>query len=272
MGYKLIAIDMDDTLLTHDKKISEGNIKALRLAHEKGIHIVISTGRIYASAYSYSEVLGFKPFIIASNGAIIRDPDNRKLYESVMDMNEIVQLIRISERYNTYYHFYSDTTVYTPEVSNKYEKYAEWNKLFSSFLKVDVKEIENPLVNVYKLNTAIVKYVIFNDDNNLIKIIRDDLGVKSNLNITSSYFNNIEIINKGVNKGNALKILGEYYNIDRSEMIAVGDSENDLEMVKYAGLGVAVDNAIDLLKNNADFITKSNMDNGVAYVIEKYIL
>jgi hypothetical protein len=83
---------------------------------------------------------------------------------------------------------------------------------------------------------------------------------------------NIEIVNKGVSKGRALKILGGYLGIEREEMIAIGDSENDIEMIKFAGLGVAVENAIDEVKKVADFITKSNMEDGVKYVIDKFIL
>ncbi|SNX54907.1 Cof-type HAD-IIB family hydrolase [Thermoanaerobacterium sp. RBIITD] len=274
MSYKLIAIDMDDTLLTHDKKISEENIKILKKAHNNGIYIAISTGRIYASAYAYSEFLGFKPYIIASNGAIIRDPNNKEIYESVLDLDALKYLIELGNKYDTYYHFYSDKIVFSPETTNKYQKYGEWNRLYNETLKVEIREIPTSVDIVDKLEDKIVKFVIFDEDAEKIKEVRNiiDKDKSDRLAITSSYYNNIEIINKDVSKGSALKILGAYLDIERHEMMAIGDSENDLEMVQYAGLGVAVENAIDLLKSNADYITKTNMDDGVAYAIKKFVL
>ncbi|MBP2071089.1 Cof subfamily protein (haloacid dehalogenase superfamily) [Thermoanaerobacterium butyriciformans] len=274
MAYKLVAIDMDDTLLTHDKQISRENLEALQKAHDSGIYVVISTGRIYASAYAYSEFLGFKPYIIASNGAMIRDDKDIEIYKSVLDLDLISYLIELANKNDIYYHFYSDKIVYSPESSSKYQKYGEWNRLYAETLRVKVEDIPKDIDFTDKLKDNIVKFVMFDEDSEKIKRVRDiiDNNKGDKLETTSSFYNNIEILNKGVNKGHGLKILGEYLGVDRAEMVAIGDSENDIEMVEYAGLGVAMENAIEKLKKTADFITKSNMENGVAYVINKFIL
>lgn len=274
MSYKLVAIDMDDTLLTHDKRISKENIEALQKAHDKGIFVVISTGRIFASAYAYSEFLGFKPYIIASNGAIIRDDKNNEIYKSVFDIDLISYLIDLANKNGVYYHFYSDKVVYSPQSTSKYQKYGEWNRLYAETLRVKIEDIPKGSDFVKKLSDNVVKFVMFEEDAEKIKHVRAliDEFQGDRLETTSSYYNNIEILNKGINKGSGLRILGEYLGIDRSEMVAIGDSENDVEMVEYAGLGVAMENAILKLKNSADYITKSNMDNGVAHVINKFIL
>lgn len=272
MSYKLVAIDLDDTLLTHDKNISQENIEAIKKAYDNGIYIVISTGRIYASAHAYADILGFKPFIIASDGGIIRDPENKEIYESVMDINEIKYLMKLCNEFDLYYHFYSDMKVFSLKITNKYKKYEQWNKLYAQIARVKMEEISGVLDEVDKMQDKIVKFVTLDDDVNKIKTVREIIDKHGTLESTSSFFNNIEITNKGISKGNALKILGAYLDIKKEDMIAIGDSENDLEMIKYAGLGVAMENAIDLVKENAQYITKSNMDNGVAHVIKKFVL
>lgn len=274
MSYKLIAIDMDDTLLTHDKQISRENLEALKKARDAGIYVVISTGRIYASAYAYSEFLGFKPYIIASNGAMVIDDNDEEIYKSVLDIDILSYLIDLAKKNDLYYHFYSDKIVYSPEITSKFQKYGEWNRLYAETLRVEVENIPSHTEFESKLKDSIVKFVMFDEDSEKIKAVRKTIDNEKGdrLETTSSFHNNIEILNKGVNKGNGLKILGEYLGVDRSEMVAIGDSENDVEMVEYAGFGVAMENAIDKLKKTADFITKSNMENGVAYVINKFIL
>lgn len=272
MKYKLIAIDMDDTLLTHDKKISEGNLEALNKAHGKGIYVVISTGRIYSSAYTYADMIGFPIYVIASNGALIRDPENRTIYENALNYASMENIINVCNKYNTYFRFYTDSTVYSPEVSSKFQRYAELNELFELELKVKVEETKNPLQTIKELGNTVLKFTITNEDRDTIKKIKKELSQDSTLHITSSYFDNIEITNSGVSKGRALEILGGYLGIKRDEMIAIGDSENDLEMIEFVGLGVAMENAIDELKKVANFVTKSNMDDGVKYVIEKFLL
>ncbi|HHW56961.1 MAG TPA: HAD family phosphatase [Clostridia bacterium] len=272
MQYKLIAIDMDDTLLRHDKTISKENIEALHKAREKDVYVVISTGRVFASAYAYADMIGFRTYIIASNGALIRDPDNNTIYESILNYESMIEIIKTCQKYNTYFQLINDTTVFSPEITNKFQRYAEWNDLFREALKVEVKEIKNPLKEVGELKASILKIIIFNEDADTLKKIREELSENDSIQITSSYMDNIEIVNKGVSKGRALEILGGYLGIKREEMIAIGDSENDIEMIKFAGLGVAVENAIEEVKKIADFITKSNMEDGVKYVIDNFIL
>ena len=90
--------------------------------------------------------------------------------------------------------------------------------------------------------------------------------------MVSSWNNNFEIMNKGASKGHAVQVLANYYDIDKESIICIGDSENDLPMIKYAGLGIAMGNAPDYVKNQADYVTDTNSEHGVAKAIEKFIL
>jgi Cof subfamily protein (haloacid dehalogenase superfamily) len=184
----------------------------------------------------------------------------------------MIEVIKICQKYGTYFQLISDTTVYTPEITNKFQRYAEWNKLLKTEIKVEVEEINNPIEEAGRLKDRILKVIVFNDNAELLAKIRKEISEKLEVQITSSYVDNIEIMNKGVSKGRALEILGGYLGVSREEMIAIGDSENDLEMIKFAGLGVAMENAVDEVKRVADYITKSNMEDGVKHVIEKFIL
>jgi Cof subfamily protein (haloacid dehalogenase superfamily) len=111
-----------------------------------------------------------------------------------------------------------------------------------------------------------------NDNEDKLKEIRDELKEIDDIELASSSRHNIEITRKGVSKGRAVEVLGSYYNIKREEIVAIGDSENDLTMIEYAGLGIAMGNAIDVVKVKADYITDTNNNDGVVKAINKFIV
>ncbi|HBH3034913.1 TPA: HAD-IIB family hydrolase, partial [Clostridioides difficile] len=118
----------------------------------------------------------------------------------------------------------------------------------------------------------ILKFVIIEEKNpSILDEIRKELRKVQGIKITSSWPNNIEVMNEGVDKGNAVKILAEKMNIDREDIIAFGDNYNDIEMIKFAGLGVAMGNAEEFIKQEADYVTDTNQDSGVAKAIYKFL-
>ncbi|MDF2533548.1 MAG: family hydrolase, partial [Clostridia bacterium] len=118
----------------------------------------------------------------------------------------------------------------------------------------------------------IFKAVVVDDDNSKLQYIREEVLKTGLVTVSQSLADNIEVMNKEVSKGNAVAKLAEIYNIKPAEIITLGDNENDISMIEYAGLGVAMGNAVQLLKDKADYITADYMDDGVAQVIEKFIL
>lgn len=272
MNYKLIAIDMDGTLLTRDKRISEENIKALRRAHDEGVIIAICTGRLYAFVKAYIEQIGFRPFLLGCNGAFIRDDRNNLIYRKTLEYDSSMYIVDVANKYNIYYQYFSDNIVFTSNFNSKFQTYDEWNETVRDDLKIKIVELKNDddLKSVFQ--KGVLKFILNDDDLNEIIKIRKDLSKDNNINVTSSLPNNIEVIDKQVDKGNALKFLCNHLNIDKKNVIAIGDNENDLEMIRFAGLGVAMGNAMDLIKENADYITKTNEDDGVAYAINKFAL
>lgn len=276
MGYKMVCIDMDGTLLGKGKKISEENKKAIKRVYEKGVEIVVTTGRIYNNAEYYSHILGVKSPVIAANGAIVRDKINdRVIYENPMSHLDCLKLIDLLFEMKMFFHFYTTDRIYS-----------------NSFLtEIGTKVYMNKQVGYdnLKINYHIIKEknkwkeLFENNKNQINKCIAISLNPKKVIkfkeklkNITgvvhfASGSRSIEINNAGVSKGNAVKVLADYYGIKREDILAIGDNENDLSMIEYAGLGVAMGNAIDSVKDVADYITSSNIEDGVAKALNKFL-
>lgn len=274
MEYKMVCIDMDGTLLGKGKEISKESKKIIKEIHEKGVEIVVTTGRIYNNAAYYSHLLGVKSPVIAANGAIVREKNtNKVIYEKPIETEECIKLVEMLYEMKMHFHFYTLDTIYC---SNKLTELG--TKLYMT------KQIgyDNLKINYYVINN-IEKWKKFFRSNNgkITKCIAFSvkpekiLKVKKQLNSFNGivYYGagkrSVEINSKGASKGNAVKALANYYGFKREEIICIGDNENDLSMIEYAGIGVAMGNAIEPVKKLADYITDTNIENGVEKAIKK---
>lgn len=267
MEYKLIAMDMDGTLLNSNKEVSERNLKAIDAAIKKGIHVVLATGRVLSSAQHYAKKLDLKNYIIASNGAIIVDSNNKIVFSKPLDVNLVNRIIEIGNKYSVYNHFYDENTLY----SNTYVKeIVEYYRQRESDFKFTIFKELQELLDQNEMK--IYKFIFIDDEPKKLQLISEELQTLEYINLTKSFSNNIEVMNIEASKGEALKFLGEKLNVPRDQIIAVGDNENDLTMIQYAGLGVAMGNGEEIVKDSADYVTLNNDEDGIAKVIEKFIL
>jgi len=279
LKYKMLVTDMDFTLLNKEKKVSVRNREAVKAAIEKGVHMVVATGRIYTSARIYARLLGVRTPIIASNGAIIREaafnnPEDTEntIYKDTLNAETIKKMIELSHKYGFFCHFFTEDTIYAEKLVNVSLRYTEWNKYLGEEDKVKIviaDDIEKALVQD---NVKILKGIVVDNDSEKIQSFRNEIEGTGIVSATQSMNNNLEMMNKGVTKGSAVKILAQMYGIDRKEIIAIGDNENDMSMIEYAGLGIAMGNAEESLKNVADYITGDYQEDGVAEAIERFIL
>lgn len=273
MDYKLICIDMDGTLLIDKKTISKRNRRVIRGANKKGVRIAICTGRIFASAEYFSDLLGVKSPVIAANGAYIMDKDSDEVvYNASIGAEKCKKLLSVFKQCDIYPHFYTNDMIFTENVIFSSRFYAEANKTLSKD-----KQIKVVLVNDWdevfkKYGTEIFKGIGVDSDIEKIKKAKIALRGMDEFEVVSSSSDNFEVTNKGVTKGNAVKILADYYGINREEVICIGDSENDLSMLKFAGLGVAMGNGDEVVKEVSQYITDTNNNDGVAKAIEKFVL
>ncbi|WP_300381023.1 Cof-type HAD-IIB family hydrolase [Clostridium sp.] len=274
---KLICIDMDGTLLNSNHEVTEENKLILQKAFAKGIRIVLCTGRIFMSARYYSDLIGIKNApVIASNGAYIKNGyTDKAIYENPMPKDLVLEIYSIIKRYGLKINFNSWNTLFRIDKEPSYHTYYKMNKLVSSDKRINFIINEDLEESIRNFDGEILKGIVIEQDNvdTLWKAkaeLKELYGDK--LHIVSSGADNFEIMLGSSSKGNAVSFIAKSFNIDPSEVMCIGDSENDLSMIEFAGIGVAMGNGLDLLKEAADYITDTNDNSGVSKAIKKFAL
>lgn len=277
--YKMLVADMDNTLLNREKNVSERNRNALSKAMEKGVKIVIATGRVYTSARLYAKLLGLNTPIIASNGAIIREADynrpghtEKTIYKNLLSLEAAVEMIRLSKKYDIFCHLFTEDTIYAEKLVDISLRYTNWNKYLGEEDRVKIIIADDLEKEIRENRPEILKAAIIDSDKEKISSIRRDILKTGIVSVSQAMKNNLEVMDKDASKGSAVRILSEMLQIKKEEIIAIGDNENDISMIEYAGLGIAMGNAEESLKNAADYITGDYEEDGVAQAIERYIL
>ena len=274
MKYKLICIDMDGTLLSDKHEVPELNKEMIKEATKQGVKVAITTGRIFTSAKRYSDLIGTDTPIIASNGAYIREKDKDEvIYESNLSKEQFYKILEVIKKYNLNVYFNTCDTMITESVIPDNHAYKTMDAELADEYKIKFKENADFDKVFDEFKGKILKAIcIENENKETLNKAKEEMQKYDDLEVVSSWHNNFEVMPKGTSKGNAVKILAQMLGIDREEVICIGDSENDLSMIKYAGLGVAMGNALDIVKENADYITDTNSNAGVGKVIQKFIL
>ncbi|WP_416197538.1 MAG: HAD family phosphatase [Sporanaerobacter sp.] len=273
MSYKLIATDMDGTLLNSQNKITDRNKKAILEALEAGVKVILCTGRIFTSALYYAKTLKLDTPIIACNGAYIAEQDKSKIiYEEPISIESFKKIVEIAEEENMYYHFYDDSTFYARELNDTIMNYMNWNKERDEMDRIDIRIVKNPLDTIKDENRKVYKIVFVDENREKLKRFREKISTIKGIEVASSWWSNVEVMNEGVSKGKALNKLCDMLNISMDEVIAIGDNENDIPMLKVAGLGIAMANGEGVAKDAADYIADTNDESGVGKIIEKFIL
>lgn len=277
MNYRMVCIDMDGTLLNSKKKISKYTQEVLKKVHDdKGVHIVITTGRIYNNAAYYSNLLGVKSAVISGNGAYIKeDVSGKVIHKKTLSTKQCKEVLEICKRYGVVPQFYTPSHIYIYSRVYWFLSYMLMGRQVPLNYKVTLKNIrKNEALNkvIEENEGEIVKALLINLNekklNKIQRIIKEELDLE--VHKSSRY--SLEINTKGVNKGKGVLKLGEHYGIRKEEIVCIGDNDNDISMIKCAGLGIAMKNGSDKAKENADYVTDTNDEDGVAKVIEKFIL
>lgn len=265
--YKLIGIDMDGTLLRDDKSISEENYNAIQKARNLGVKIVLATGRPLRGIKKYLKQLNLtleEDYSVVSNGAVVQRNNNGEVIsKNLLQHEDLRYLYSLSKKLNVNIEALTFDSCATPKPNKYSELGAFLNKISLKIL--DLNKIPDCV--------PIVKVVFVDEESKISKAIEnlpEEVYERYTVLRSEPYF--LEFINKKVNKGFGIQVLKERLNINRNEIICIGDAGNDIHMIKYAGLGVAMENGFPETKKAADYITKTNEQNGVAHVINKFIL
>lgn len=267
---KLVAIDIDGTLIDSNHVISKENKDAIKEAMDKGIKVILCTGRMVSSAYDHAITLKINCPMVFMNGSLVKNPFNEETVSSITigeeKANEIMDIL---EEYKVIPNFYTEYTMYISQDLERYKKYFSSEKTDEKYSIVEVKNFKEAR-EVIKKEKNFYKFIFFPKEKN--EIIKEKLRKVKGLEVCSSSKDNIELTGKGATKGNAVVILGKYFSIERDEIMVIGDSENDLSMFLEVKNSVAMGNAIDTIKKIAKHITLSNEESGVGKAIRKWVL
>lgn len=270
--YKMIAIDLDGTLLNSEKKISDHNKKALKWAMKKGVKIVICSGRIYAFASMYSREIGSKEPVIACNGAVIKSIDTGEvLFAEPLSTTDCLKVMELCHEEDIYFHFYIDDVMYAEKLERSALSIWKRNMELPEESRIGLQIVDDAGKILKSAKKPPIKLVAISDDARKLSRVRAKVEEIHSVDVTSSGSNNFEVVAKGISKGKALEFLSGKLGINKDEIIAIGDNENDSSMLQYAGLAVAMGNAERTIKDMADFITLTNEEDGVAEAIKKFI-
>ncbi len=272
MDIKLIAIDLDGTLLDNKKRLSDINRQALIQCVQKGIWIVPCTGRtVHGIPEEIKGISGIR-YAITTNGAVIEDMEEKTVIDTrMLSREQALELLHLVKAYHVMYdpyidrrgitepRFYEHLTEYglPPELQDMVHKTRDVHPNIIEFVEKNHKPVE-------KVN-------LFFPEMEERARLRAELELRQDILVTSSIPNNLEINAIGATKGEAILRLASYLGIDGKLTMAIGDGENDLSMIQKAGIGVAMKNGSKELLAAADYITSTNEENGVASAINRLI-
>ncbi|RWR03358.1 sugar phosphatase [[Pantoea] beijingensis] len=269
MAIKLIAIDMDGTLLNPKHEITPRVKQAIGLARERGAAIVLATGRPFIGVQRYLMELDLQQdgqFCITNNGALVQRAINGDcVAEVALTFDDYLYFEQLARELGVHFQALTKSLLYTSNQDiSEYTVHEAW--LTGMPLRYrSVAEMDRTL--------TFPKVMMIDPPERLDKAIaRIPQEARERYTIMKSSPYYLEILNKQVNKGAGVKALADQLGLSRDEVMAIGDQENDIAMLEFAGTGVAMGNAIDSVKAVSQFVTKTNMEDGVAYAIETFVL
>lgn len=272
MKYKLFVTDMDGTLLNSNKEITKENKVAVNRLIENGIEVVLASGRHPALLKGYPKKLGIDTPVIGCNGGMIKDLMSEEiLYMSEMNMESVIKAIEIANKFNVDFWIYEKENIFYNRENDRVRKHLENNKNASQDEFVPIKKFNS--ISDLPENAAKITKVLF------ILIGREDIKEKlfyelekiSDIELCQSDRVLIDVMNKGITKGRAVKLYAEKKGIKKEEIIAIGDNHNDISMIEYAGLGIAMGNAEEDVKKVSKYVTEDCDSNGLAEAVDKIL-
>lgn len=288
--YKLIAMDIDGTLLNSYGEVSTKNKEAIELALKKNIEVVLTSGRMPKAILPIANEIKADKYIISGNGAAIYDVQNDKIiYNSYLTKKKVLEIIDICEKNSMFYNVYTNDVILTKSLSYNILFYHNENKRNPEDKKIKINIVDDIYKYVEEYNKEdFLKVTICDNDKFVFKSIMNKIKNIKNVDILEvahmskkiirhgseeheiAYYYT-EITNKNVNKWTALKELLQLLGIKKEELITIGDNVNDKEMIENAGLGIVTGNASPEMKKIANETVASNNEDGVAEAITRHI-
>ena len=286
MDYKLLAVDLDGTLLNEEREIDRETVEALHAYREKGGKVVICSGRTPLATRWIAQAIRISDPIIAYNGAVTQNPEGTIIDQSTFTKDSLLTFVDVCKNHGVYGHLYEGDCLLVPERNSWNEKWIENNILPLKGLGAEVESLERFRTQceirlfrsldeyVRESEPAIQKLAAFRKEQGDYEgFMGQMLKMKEHFEVSSSFgFTSLEITPPRITKASALEKLAGKLELDMSEVAAIGDNFNDQQMLIKAGLGIAMGNAPGEVKETADAVTDANGSLGVANAVKKYLL
>ena len=287
--YKLIAIDLDGTLLNSYGGITENTKKIIKKVEEQGVNIILASGRPIDSIQAIANEIESKKYFIAGNGAIVYDIEKDEIiYENCLKKQKVLEIIKICEENSIGYSIYTEKEILTTALKYNVLYYHKENLKKPEDKKTKISIIQNMEEYIKNDNTSrYLKITVCDEDkivfDSIIRKLRNlkDIEVldvshmarktikQGTEEIAVEYYYT-EISRKNVDKWNAIEFLAKKLEIDSKDIMAIGDNINDKQMIENAGLGVAMGQSTPVITNVANEVTSSNNEEGVAKILQKH--
>lgn len=285
--YKLVAIDLDGTMLNQYGIITEKTKKAISKAQEKGVEVMITSGRAITSVKRFSKEINSNKYFISGNGAITYDIKNNKiLYENILSKTKALKIIKICEENSIYYNVYTENGIIAKNLSYNTLYYYKDNLTKPDENRTHINIVENVYDYFEQREEKILKIMICDEHKTVFNSIVRKLKELSEIEVLEVSHMSRKIIKQGtdeialeyfytevsakdVDKWNALEEIIGLMNISKEEVVTIGDNANDLKMITNAGLGVAMGESAPYVKQSADIIAPTNDEDGVAIILNK---
>ena len=270
-GIRLIAMDMDGTLLNPDGQVTEYSRQVLRECEARGIRIILASGRSFYNLREFYKDIGLKSPVLSVNGVRADDsPMGPLLFDSVLDEDVVRKALKVLRREKVHFDLFTRDEIYSEYLNPLYNWHDRNEVILTDGMRQEIV-VENPERTDREGAPQAYKLIIMSPDGALLQRLAEELH-PLDIDITTSGGYNIEIAQRGVNKGSGLKKLARHYGIEREQVMAFGDYLNDLEMLEWAGESFAMDNAIPEIHAIARHRARSNAEDGVARAIEEFVL
>ena len=271
MTYRLLCFDYDDTAAEGGHYPTQRVLDAVAAAQRSGVRVVLATGRSFGSAYRYAEALGLHDAMIASQGAIVKEmiPPHETLVREVLPLEPLAEFLTLAEARDLDLSLYGEEEYYITALRRPPEFHRRW---FGPPFH-QVANYGEALAALQAKGEAPIKGLMIVGPGEGGPLAAELQAIfQGRLTVLRSHELFTEVTPPNASKGNALAFLAERYGIPQAETIAVGDSDNDISMIRWAGLGVAIGNAAPEVIAAADRVAPSVFDDGLAAVIEEYVL
>ena len=285
--YRLVAIDLDGTMLNQYGIITEETKDVIKKVQEKNVEVIIASGRAINSVKNFSKEINSQNYFISGNGAITYDIQNDKiLYENILSKQKVLQIIKVCEENSIYYNVYTENGIIAKSLNYNTLYYYKDNLSKPEENQTHINIVENVYEYIEQREEKILKIMICDEHQSVFNSIIRKLKEISQIEVLEVSHMSRKIIKQGteeikleyfytevsaqnVDKWNAIENLIKILDISKEEVIAIGDNANDLKMIQNAGLGIAMGESAPYIKQSADKVALGNDENGVAQALEE---